>query len=251
MGSAVDVFHANRKFARSIWGKLSRTAIRQLTALTSDFGLVVATGDLQLLQGRWYVTHTGLLRLAKRRRCLGIETTLIEDVSDPANDRWVFKATVYKSSSTRSFVGFGDANPSNVSTSMQGAELRIAETRAVNRALRKAYGIGLCSVEELGASAVSNRDPDPYRWASAPAKHSNNGQPRLRDQLCVLIRQHNLDPALVKAYAADFCGTATLAGASRESIESFVSHLSSTVRENRDGLICKLNSYAQASETRQ
>jgi hypothetical protein len=66
-----------------------------------------------------------------------------------------------------------------------------------------------------------------------------------------LIRQHNLDPTLVKAYAADFCGTATLAGASRESIESFVSHLSSTARENRDGLICKLNSYAQGSETRQ
>ena len=25
-----------------------------------------------------------------------------------------------------------------------------AETRAVNRALRKAYGIGICSVEEIG-----------------------------------------------------------------------------------------------------
>ena len=29
------------------------------------------------------------------------------------------------------------------------------ETRAVNRALRKAYGIGLCSVEELGAKCTS------------------------------------------------------------------------------------------------
>ena len=248
MRTTADLCHANRKLARSIWGKLSLTAIGQLTALTSDFGLVVATGDLQLLQGRWYVTHTGLLRLAKRRRCVGIETTLIEDVSDPANNRWVFKATVYRSSSIRSFVGFGDANPSNVSTSMQGAELRIAETRAVNRALRKAYGIGLCSIEELGSSAVSNRDPDPHRWASASAKHSNNGQPRLRDQLCVLIRQHNLDPALVKAYAADFCGTATLSGASRDLIESFISHLSSTAKENRDSLVCKLNSYAQSTE---
>jgi hypothetical protein len=32
---------------------------------------------------------------------------------------------------------------------VHGAEMRVAETRAVNRALRKAYGIGLCSVEEL------------------------------------------------------------------------------------------------------
>ena len=48
-------------------------------------------------------------------------------------------------------MGHGDADPSNVSFMVRGAELRIAETRAVNRALRKAYGIGLCSVEELGA----------------------------------------------------------------------------------------------------
>jgi len=41
---------------------------------------------------------------------------------------------------------------------MQGAEMRIAETRAVNRALRKAYGIGLCSVEELG-SRSNDRGP--------------------------------------------------------------------------------------------
>jgi hypothetical protein len=161
-----------------------------------------------------------------------------------------FKAIVYKNRGAKKFVGYGDAEPSNVSPAFHGAELRIAETRAVNRALRKAYGIGLCSVEELGASAVSNRGPDPYRWAAAPAKHSNNGQPRLRDQLCVLIRQHNLDPALVKAYAADFCGTATLSGASRELVESFISHLSSTAKENRDSLVCKLNSYAQSVEAR-
>lgn len=125
-----------------------------------------------------------------------------------------------------------------------GSELRIAETRAVNPALRKAYGIGICSVEELGASAVSKPDPDKHRWSSAFVNHSNNGQPRLRDQLCVLIRQHNLDPTLVKAYAADFCGTPTLSGASRELIESFIAHLSSAAKGNRDGLVCKLNSYA-------
>ena len=50
------------------------------------------------------------------------------------------------------FVGYGDADPSNVSPMVRGAEMRVAETRAVNRALRKAYGIGICSVEELGTS---------------------------------------------------------------------------------------------------
>ena len=74
----------------------------------------------------------------------------------------------------------------------------------------------------------------------------NNGQSRLRDRLRLLIRDHRLDPALVKAYAADFCGTATLSGASRELVESFISHLSTAARENRESLAYKLNSYAQA-----
>lgn len=62
--------------------------------------------------------------------------------------------------------------------------------------------------------------------------NSGNGQPRPRDQLCLLIRDHQLDPVLVKAYAADFCGTATLSGANRELIESFISHLSTAAKEN-------------------
>jgi hypothetical protein len=126
--------------------------------------------------------------------------------------------------------------------------MRVAETRAVNRALRKAYGIGLCSVEELGALPSAC----PSSTTSLPAKGSHssngNGQPRLRDQLCLLIRQYNLDANLVKAYAADFCGTETLRGASRELVESFIAHLAAAIKENRDALVCKLNSYSRQVE---
>jgi hypothetical protein len=65
-----------------------------------------------------------------------------------------------------------------------------------------------------------------------------------------LIRQYNLDPNLVKAYAADFCGTEALSGANRELVESFISHLSSAAKENRDALVCKLNSYLQPVKAR-
>jgi hypothetical protein len=68
----------------------------------------------------------------------------------PEKNFWVFKATVYKSAKCRGFAGYGDAHPGNVSPLIfNNAEMRMAETRAVNRALRKAYGIGLCSLEEL------------------------------------------------------------------------------------------------------
>ena len=128
--------------------------------------------------------------------------------------------------------------------------MRVAETRAVNRALRKAYGIGLCSVEELGwLTGSPGGGKDQTQPANPPPGNgSSNGQPKLRDRLCVLIRQYNLNPTLLKAYATDFCGTQTLSEANRELVESFISHLSKSAQESRDALICKLNSYAQPSE---
>jgi hypothetical protein len=128
--------------------------------------------------------------------------------------------------------------------------MRVAETRAVNRALRKAYGIGLCSVEELGSFSAPQKPfaAMPLSNGHATANGSSNGQSRLRDQLCLLIRQHDLDPTLVKAYAADFCGTATLKDASRDLVESFITQLATAAKKDRDALVCKLNSYARPTE---
>ena len=135
---------------------------------------------------------------------------------------------------------------------VHGAEMRVAETRAVNRALRKAYGIGLCSVEELGAPRSSGSAPANHRDPSPVGTNGHhNGQPRLRDRLCLLIRQHQLDATLVKAYAADYCGTPVLRDASRESVEAFINDLAERAAKDRDGLLCHLNSYAKPTEVSQ
>ena len=52
--------------------------------------------------------------------------------------------------------------------------------------------------------------------------NGNGAGPKVRDSLCQIIRQHKLDPELVKAYAVDFCGTKTLREATREQVENFV-----------------------------
>ena len=179
----------NQEIARELWGEITRHSMDLLKELAKRYSLSIAMGDLLYLQGRWYVTHTGLLRIASRKCCSGIHVLAAVRFCDPAASRWAFKATVYKSRSCRGFVGYGDADPSNVSPLVHGAEMRVAETRAVNRALRKAYGIGICSVEELGSSAgsvTSNREskkPPPQ-----PA-NGNYGGPKVRDRLCQLIRQ--------------------------------------------------------------
>jgi hypothetical protein len=232
------------QLAKHLWPKqVSRTLGQQLANLVEELRVSVVSGDVQLLGGKWYVTHTGLLRIARRKRCVGIHIESAPTLSEPVMGRWVFKATVYTSRTCKGFVGYGDANPSNVSPLVRGAEMRVAETRAVNRALRKAYGIGICSVEEIGTV------PSPTE--KLPPKNTNNngpGSPKVRDRLCQLIRQHQLDPNLVKAYATDFCGTKALRDATREQVENFVTHLADWAEKDRDALLCQLNSYLPAKE---
>jgi hypothetical protein len=77
---------------------------------------------------------------------------------------------------------------------------------------------------------------------------NGNGEPKLRDQLCLLIRQHRLDASQVKLYAAEFCGTKDIRQAGREQIQSFITHLAEMADKDRDGLLCRLNSYGQRPE---
>jgi hypothetical protein len=189
------------------------------------------------------VSHSGLLRIAHRRRCVGIDTEIEQHTTEASVGRWVFRATVYKSKST-SFVGYGDADPSNVSSLVRGAEMRVAETRAVNRALRKAYGIGICSVEEIGTMPNTGEKFPPQNTNG----NGNGAGPKVRDRLCQIIRQHKLDPELVKAYAVDFCGTKTLRDATREQVENFVQQLADWAEKDRNALLRQLNSYAQPKQ---
>jgi len=236
------------RIARKIWTNLSPQALIRLTEIADQYKLSVGAGDLIYLDNGWYVTHTGLLRLARRKRCRGIHVEAVDSLCDSAANRFVLKATVYPSKDSAGFVGYGDADPSNVSPMVRGAEMRIAETRAVNRALRKAYGIGICSVEEMG----SVRDPmaaAPDLQKFPPSGTNGNGSGhKVRDRLCQIIRQYKLDPELVKAYAVDFCGTAALKESTREQVESFVQQLAEAAQKDRASLVCHLKSYARTNQ---
>jgi len=232
--------------AEKVWGPLAESAIASFTTLVSVHRLSVVAGHLLYLNNHWYVTHAGLLCLANRRRCAGIRVWTVRAFCNPAAGRWAFRATVYKSRTCRGFVGYGDADPSNVSALVRGAEMRVAETRAVNRALRKAYGIGLCSVEEIGTVPIPAEKFPPQKVNGN--SNGNGSGPKVRDRLCQIIRQHKLDPELVKAYAVDFCGTKSLREASREQVENFVHQLADWAGKDRNALLCQLNSYSHPKQ---
>jgi hypothetical protein len=240
------------RVAKQIWPELSEGQIQQLELLVRSYKFCINAGELVLLQGKWYVTHSGLLRLAHRSHCRGIQVRPVRDFCDIASARWAFKAIVYKSATCKGFVGYGDADPSNTSDLVRGAEMRVAETRAVNRALRKAYGIGFCSVEEIGSfSGPLTSDENRNRRKRPPQPVSNNGansQHLLRDRLCQLIRQHELDPVLVKNYAIEYCGVKALKDASREQVEGFIEHIADWASKDKNALVCQLNSYLGKQE---
>ena len=247
---SVPHFEYELRVAKKIWPELSEGQIQQLELLIQRCKFCINAGDLLLLEGKWYVTHSGLLRLAHRNHCRGIQVRPVREFCETASTRWAFEATVYKSVTCKGFVGYGDADPSNTSDLVRGAEMRVAETRAVNRALRKAYGIGICSVEEIGsfsrppASEHKNRKRPPQSVTG----HGANLQHPLRDRLCQLIRQHQLDPVLVKSYAIEFCGVKTLNEASRKQVENFINHIADWAGKDKNALVCQLNSYLGKQE---
>ena len=79
----------NLNLAKGRWVEaLSRQHVQVLRSLTEDYGFAVALGDLLLLEGGWYVTNAGLLRLAARSRCNGIRVEQVRNFCDPVAGRW-------------------------------------------------------------------------------------------------------------------------------------------------------------------
>ena len=242
-----QVLRNDLRLAKRIWGNMPLPLVNSLVMLLKQHCLSVSAGDLILLDGKWYVTHSGLLRIARKKRCRGMRVAPVENLTDRNALRFAFRATVFTSPSCKGFEGYGDADPSNVSELVHGAEMRVAETRAVNRALRKAYGIGICSVEEIGSSIVSEKSQDAKKLPPQ-STNGNYGGPKVRDRLCQLIRKHQLDATLVKSYATDFCGVKSLREASREQVENFLAQLTRSAENHRDALLCQLNSYLPKEE---
>ena len=165
--------------------------------------------------------------------------------------RWVFKATVYKTPVRKALSAMETpiprtfllwfAAPKCVSPKRGPLTAPSAKLTESASAVSKNSDL-LAPQNPFAATPHSNGHPG--------SNGSSNGQPRLRDKLCLLIRKYELDPNLVKRYAADFCGTQELRDAGRDLIEAFVSTVAEEAAKDRAALLCKLNSYSQPEEVR-
>src|SRR5947207_13317820 len=103
---------ANITLARALWGNFNQSALSGLRGLLRDHPFSIAGGDLIFLDGRWYVTHTGLLRLFPPKRCSGINVRPVRAFCDPQSARWAFAATLYRSRNCKGIVGHRRSDPS-------------------------------------------------------------------------------------------------------------------------------------------
>src|SRR5204863_10155254 len=102
------------------------------------------------------------------------------------------------------------------------------------------------SVEEIGSFAEPVQLSQGSKKLPSQPSNGHGSSRTVRDRLCQVIRQHQLDPNLVKSYATDFCGVKTLREATREQVENFVQPLAEWAEKDRNALLCQLNSYLPA-----
>ena len=238
----------NTSLAKKLYPNINRARIKALKELTKQFSFSFASGDVIQLENGWFVTHTGLVRLARRKRCRGIHVESVDSLCDSSASRFVLKATVYPSKDSAGFVGYGDADPSNVS--LLGPRRRDADGRdacgqpSASQGIwhRNLLGRGdwIQSWSDVAGSGCPEVSAEECQWKRQRFR-SQGSRPAVPDHspASSSIRE------LVKAYAVDFCGTKALKDATREQVESFVQQLAAAAAKDRSGLLCHLNSYAR------
>lgn len=115
----------------------------------------------------------GLISAAHQVGLASVVTTVVQLPSSDNHDMTIVRAeATFDDGST--FTGIGDASPANVGPQVRLATVRIAETRAIVRALRVALAIDLVTEDELMAETeaprgASSRPSMPTPSVPAPA----------------------------------------------------------------------------------
>ena len=100
------------------------------------------------IKGKDFVLFEGLLDEAHKQGLFDINTELICTPCEDNGQMAIVKAQARTEKGQ--FSGIGDASPANVNSMIAPHVIRMAETRAIARALRLACNIGMASSVELG-----------------------------------------------------------------------------------------------------
>lgn len=170
----------NHELRPDLWDERYSDKDREkLMVVAQAHGLDPMTREVIVIKGNIYVTAAGLQKLALNDPTYdGCEVELVQ--TDWKNNFFVIKARVWKKDCAHPFEDYGDADPTT--SNLRGHALfRHAITRARARALRSAFAIPFCSVEELddefrrlNTSSNQNQNKRPKQWSG-----KEEGKPEL------------------------------------------------------------------------
>lgn len=127
------------------------------------------------LQGKKFVLYSGLLELAHQDGLSASNTEILQYPNDQNKQTCVVKAVVTTKKGT--FSGIGDASPASVpNKNIAVHAIRMAETRAMARALRVATNVDMTAFEELGADIADEAPVVPQKppKTAAPVEPVNS-----------------------------------------------------------------------------
>lgn len=128
-------------------------------------------------QDKPFVLYSGLLDLAHQKGLSGIMTTLEQFPTEENGRTCIFSAvvTLLVDGEQKIFKSYGDANPGNVPANILPSFIRMAETRAIGRALRNAVNIGMVCSDEMADEGENVR---PQRQQRQQTDYRGNYSPK-------------------------------------------------------------------------
>lgn len=141
---------------------------------------------IKSLQGKDFVLMAGLLELAHQDGLNFTHTEILQFPNQENGNTTIVRATVRTGKGE--FSGIGDASPASVpNKSIAVHSIRMAETRAVARALRVATNVAMTAFEELGGDveapkAQPAQDQPKQKALPEPVKSSDSVVPMTDEQ---------------------------------------------------------------------
>ena len=144
-----------------------------INEISKEMGLDPRMGYLMELHGNVYIKASGLQEIANQSgEFNGCQVDIVREDWESGHEFFIIKARVYKKGCDQPFEDFADSYGSNLKG---GNKFRHTITRAKARALRTAFSVPFCSVEELD-------DDLRFKKRNPSAPKSNWVEPRAEDQ---------------------------------------------------------------------
>lgn len=195
--------------------KAQEQLAQQIRALYAEFGLRPDLGHVIVMGDRPYVTKEGLIYYAQKSKQLaGIEVEIIER----RQNFCLVKARVLTKDGGK-YEAYGDADVNNTNRMVTPHLIRMAETRAVNRALRIAFPIGLCSFEELAEQDII----DPA--IGEEVKVEKEATQRQLNTVKLIAEKRGLSQELLKELIEIHIGKNSLEELNREEVSTLIDTL--------------------------